>query len=144
VPAMPPPGSAEAPGFAEASGSAEASGFAEAPGFAEASGSPRPPFHPGATVALLTAPGVARLAAVLGTLEAGGTYVPLDPTYPRARLRFQVADAGAAVLLVTAAERALAEELLGPGGAGEAAARPAILVLEELPPAPPGWLPPAV
>ena len=37
--------------------------------------------------------------AVLGTLEAGGACVPLDPAYPEGRLRFILSDCGAAVLI---------------------------------------------
>ncbi|HKH45887.1 MAG TPA: amino acid adenylation domain-containing protein, partial [Thermoanaerobaculia bacterium] len=38
--------------------------------------------------------------ALLAVLKAGGVYVPLDPGYPDERLRFLLADAGAAVVLV--------------------------------------------
>src|SRR5262249_23354869 len=37
--------------------------------------------------------------ALLGILKAGGAYLPLDPGYPRERLSFMLADAGAALLL---------------------------------------------
>ena len=39
------------------------------------------------------------LVAILGVLKAGGAYLPLDPTYPKDRLTFTLADAGAPVLL---------------------------------------------
>jgi amino acid adenylation domain-containing protein len=39
------------------------------------------------------------LAAILGTLQAGGTYVPLDPAYPQDRVAFMLADSGAAVVV---------------------------------------------
>ncbi len=38
------------------------------------------------------------IVAILGTLVAGGAWVPLDPAYPRDRLAFMMADAGIAVL----------------------------------------------
>ncbi|HEY0605419.1 MAG TPA: amino acid adenylation domain-containing protein, partial [Herpetosiphonaceae bacterium] len=41
--------------------------------------------------------------ALLGILKAGGTYVPLDPSYPAARLHFMLADAGIGVLVTQAA-----------------------------------------
>ncbi|UCG72523.1 MAG: amino acid adenylation domain-containing protein, partial [Chromatiales bacterium] len=41
----------------------------------------------------------AMLAAVLGILESGAAYLPLDPAYPRERLRFMLADSGAALLV---------------------------------------------
>ncbi|WP_233601911.1 non-ribosomal peptide synthetase [Corallococcus sp. CA047B] len=39
------------------------------------------------------------LLAILAILKAGGTYVPLDPAYPRQRLDFTLADSGARLLL---------------------------------------------
>ncbi len=39
------------------------------------------------------------LVGVLGILKAGGAYLPLDPTYPPARLDFMLADAAATVLV---------------------------------------------
>jgi polyketide synthase PksJ len=48
------------------------------------------------------------LVAILGVLKAGGTYVPLDPTYPRDRIAFMVADAGTSAIVT---ERALQQEL---------------------------------
>jgi len=41
-------------------------------------------------------PGV--IAAMLGILEAGAAYVPLDPAYPAERLEYKLADAGAALV----------------------------------------------
>jgi amino acid adenylation domain-containing protein len=39
------------------------------------------------------------IVALLGVLKSGASYVPLDPAYPRERLRFMLEDAGARVLL---------------------------------------------
>jgi amino acid adenylation domain-containing protein len=41
------------------------------------------------------------VVGLLGILEAGGAYLPLDPSYPRERLDFMLADAGAPVVLTT-------------------------------------------
>lgn len=43
------------------------------------------------------------IAAVIGVLEAGAAYVPLDPSYPRERLNFMARDAGLALLISQAA-----------------------------------------
>ena len=39
------------------------------------------------------------VVGLLGILKAGGAYLPLDPNYPRERLSFMLADAGAPVLV---------------------------------------------
>jgi len=52
------------------------------------------------------------LASLLGILKAGAAYLPLDPTYPRERLSFLLADSGAGVLLT---ERALLSTLPAEG-----------------------------
>ena len=43
------------------------------------------------------------VVGLLGILKAGGTYLPLDPSYPPERLAFMLADAQARVLLTQAA-----------------------------------------
>lgn len=45
------------------------------------------------------------IVALLGVLKAGGVYVPLDPTYPAARLGFLVADARMGVVVTCPATR---------------------------------------
>src|ERR1035441_2348449 len=39
------------------------------------------------------------VVGVLGILKAGGAYLPLDPAYPKERLQFMLADAGASVVV---------------------------------------------
>lgn len=41
------------------------------------------------------------MIALLGVLEAGAAYVPLDPEYPASRIAYMLADSGARVVLVT-------------------------------------------
>ncbi len=48
-----------------------------------------------------------RVVAVLAVLKAGGVFVSLDPAYPRERLRYLLADAQAAVVLVEPRFRSL-------------------------------------
>jgi amino acid adenylation domain-containing protein len=67
----------------------------------------------GATVALLLAHDVPLLAAMLATLKAGQIYVPLDPSYPRARLAYMLRDSRACLLVTDAANRSLADTLAG-------------------------------
>src|SRR5262245_57805118 len=54
----------------------------------------------------------ALVVALLGILKAGGAYLPLDPGYPRERLSFMLADAGAALLLT---QSGLRDRLDAPG-----------------------------
>ena len=56
--------------------------------------------HPGAAgdpVALMFDPGPLAIAAMLAALKAGRPYVPLDPSYPLARLDYIVRDATASL-----------------------------------------------
>jgi amino acid adenylation domain-containing protein len=46
------------------------------------------------------------IAAILGVLKAGAAYVPLDPTHPRDRLAYILADTSASILLSAPAHRA--------------------------------------
>ncbi|MEM7482027.1 MAG: amino acid adenylation domain-containing protein [Acidobacteriota bacterium] len=76
----------------------------------------------GARVGILCRREPEMVAAILGVLEAGCAYIPLDPTYPADRLAFMLADSGAGSVL---AHRELAEVL------PETA--PPVLALEDLP-----------
>ena len=55
------------------------------------------------------------IVALLGILEAGGVYVPLDPESPRERLAFQLVDAAAAVVCTDRQNAELLPELLETG-----------------------------
>ncbi len=57
---------------------------------------------PGCLVGLCVERSLDLVLAVLGVLEAGAAYVPLDPGYPRERLAFALADSGMELLLTTA------------------------------------------
>jgi amino acid adenylation domain-containing protein/non-ribosomal peptide synthase protein (TIGR01720 family) len=57
---------------------------------------------PEAAVGLLLDRSPQMLVAMLGILEAGGAYLPLDPAFPAERLALLLEDAGAAVLVTTA------------------------------------------
>lgn len=50
-------------------------------------------------VAIALDRGPDQVAAWLGVLKSGAAYLPLDPSYPRARLEFMVSDSGARMLL---------------------------------------------
>ncbi|HEV7518862.1 MAG TPA: amino acid adenylation domain-containing protein, partial [Thermoanaerobaculia bacterium] len=54
---------------------------------------------PEALVALCTDRTLERVVGIVGVLKAGGAYVSVDPTHPKERLAFLLADAGAPVLL---------------------------------------------
>jgi len=54
---------------------------------------------PGSRVAVSVDRSADMAVALLGILKAGGTYVPLDPSYPRERLEYMVADSRAELLV---------------------------------------------
>jgi len=62
-------------------------------------------------VALLFEHDAEVIAAMLGALKAGKPYVPLDPTYPAARLAYILEDSQAALVLTNARNRRAAEDL---------------------------------
>jgi amino acid adenylation domain-containing protein len=77
--------------------------------------------------ALLAAPGVGYVSAVLAAFGAGGAYLPLDVRAPVARIAQLLADGGARRVLADAAHSALAEEVVAAtGGAVE------VLVLDDV------------
>ncbi|MGQ0838792.1 amino acid adenylation domain-containing protein [Actinokineospora sp.] len=61
--------------------------------------------RPGDLVGVAVPRGVDLLATLIGVHRAGAAYVPLDPDHPADRLAYILADAGAAVLVTTSAQR---------------------------------------
>ncbi|MGW0801473.1 amino acid adenylation domain-containing protein [Nonomuraea sp. NPDC002799] len=55
--------------------------------------------RPGDLVGLCAERSADLVTAIVGILRAGGSYVPLDPSYPAERLAFMLADTGAGVVL---------------------------------------------
>ena len=54
---------------------------------------------PDARVAICVERGLEMMVGLLGVLKAGGAYAPLDPAYPRERLRYMLEDSAPVVLL---------------------------------------------
>ncbi len=57
--------------------------------------------RPGVVVGICLERSMEMVIALLAVLKAGGTYVPLDPEYPRDRLRFMAEDATVAIVLTS-------------------------------------------
>ncbi|MGH7834654.1 MAG: AMP-binding protein [Candidatus Binatia bacterium] len=64
-------------------------------------------------IALLLEQGAAVIAAILGALKAGKTYVPLDPSYPYARIAYMLADSQAALIVTNNRQLPLAPAVAG-------------------------------
>ncbi|MER6447372.1 amino acid adenylation domain-containing protein [Streptomyces venezuelae] len=73
---------------------------------------------PGSLVAVLAEPGTAFVGSVLGVLQAGAAWVPLDVGAPVARIASLVTDSGARCLLVGPGCGKLAAEVLDLAGDG--------------------------
>ncbi|MEE9569908.1 MAG: amino acid adenylation domain-containing protein [Candidatus Binatia bacterium] len=65
-------------------------------------------------VALLLDHDVPLIATILGVLKAGKIYVPLDPSFPRARVRSMLESLQADLVVTTSERFALAKEVLQP------------------------------
>jgi len=68
-----------------------------------------------ARVALIFARPAALVPSILGVLEAGAVYVPLDPTFPAARLAYVLEDAEVGLVLCDDKTRARARDLAAGG-----------------------------
>lgn len=64
---------------------------------------------PGDTVGVCLDRGPELVVAVLAVLQAGAAYLPLDPDYPRDRLRYMVSDSGCALVICRAPMAAMLE-----------------------------------
>ena len=69
-------------------------------------------------VGLLVDRGVEMVVGLLGIIKAGAAYVPLDPSYPQARLEYMLRDAAVNVILTEQRLQRLAREVAA-GSAGE-------------------------
>ncbi len=69
--------------------------------------------EPDAPVGLLFDKGAPLMAGILGALQAGRAYVPLDPSNPRDRLAYMLKHSEAGILLADNANLPLARELAG-------------------------------
>jgi amino acid adenylation domain-containing protein len=66
-------------------------------------------------VALLFEHDAQMVAGMIGTLKAGKTYVPLDPSYPFQRLRYMLEDSQAASILTNKLNMLFAKDLINGG-----------------------------
>jgi amino acid adenylation domain-containing protein len=71
----------------------------------------------GGVVALLLDRRVDMLPAIIGTLQAGGAYLPMDPSLPQERIDYMVKDSGAGIVIDDAFMQALGEG--SPEGMGD-------------------------
>jgi amino acid adenylation domain-containing protein len=66
---------------------------------------------PGQFVGVLEERNLGFLTALVGILEAGGAYLPIDPAYPDERVRFMIADSGISTLIARTRQRERAAAL---------------------------------
>lgn len=70
----------------------------------------------GERVGLLFPHGIGMIAAILGTLKAGGVYVPLSVDYPENRISYMLSDSQSSLLLTHSRYLELAEKLSAENG----------------------------
>ena len=56
-------------------------------------------FQPGQNIGICVNRSIRQVVAILAILKAGGVYVPLDPDYPKARLKFMIRNSEATLLI---------------------------------------------
>lgn len=67
--------------------------------------------QPGSRVGLCMSPSIEMITAILAILRAGAAYVPLDPEYPKERLRHLLDDSGIDMVVVDAPNKGLISSL---------------------------------
>jgi amino acid adenylation domain-containing protein/non-ribosomal peptide synthase protein (TIGR01720 family) len=68
--------------------------------------------QPGEIVAVVLDRSLEVIPALLGVSEAGGAYLPIDPTLPVERVRFMLADSRCRIIISEAGQRQLVDEAL--------------------------------
>jgi tyrocidine synthetase-3 len=89
-----------------------------------------------AIVALVAERGEAMISGIMGILKAGCAYLPIDPGYPEARVRFMLQDSGAAVAVTTSHETPYLEGIDIIRVGGEVDRQPAVNNVQERVPLP--------
>jgi amino acid adenylation domain-containing protein/thioester reductase-like protein len=90
---------------------------------------PQRQFGPQAVLAVLARRGCNLLTAMLAIFKTGNIYLPIDPAYPAARVRYMLEQSRAMLLLAERNQTAVIAEILS-GIALEK--RPAVMVIEDL------------
>lgn len=66
---------------------------------------------PGVVVAVMVERSVEMIVSIMGVIMAGAAYVPVDPSYPRERVRYVLNDSGARVLITGRGEDSWKDEI---------------------------------
>ncbi|MBY6243522.1 non-ribosomal peptide synthetase [Methylosinus sp. Sm6] len=69
---------------------------------------------PDTPVGVLVEPSVDMIVAILGILEANGAYVPIDPSYPAARIQHIISDSGAVAIVTTQSAARVLPDMAAP------------------------------
>jgi amino acid adenylation domain-containing protein/thioester reductase-like protein len=71
--------------------------------------------EPDSPVGLFTERSLEMVLGIYGTIQSGGAYMPLEPSYPESRLRYMIEDARPRVILTQRRLRAMLESLVPKG-----------------------------